>query len=54
MKIVTIDLDKNNRRDGHCHFCSLPRTMFPAKLENGAWTSACRGCAERDAATVMQ
>lgn len=51
MKIVTID--ETYRRDGHCNFCHLPRTVFAVKREDGSWTTACKGCAEADGAKAM-
>jgi hypothetical protein len=53
VKAVTIDLRNEVRRDGHCQFCNLPRTLFPVKLDNDSWTAMCRGCAEADGAKVM-
>jgi hypothetical protein len=52
MKIVCID--EQQRWDGHCEACHLPRTVFAVRLDSGAWSKACQACAKLHGASVMQ
>jgi hypothetical protein len=45
-------IDEQQRWDGACPFCELPRTVFAVRLESGAWTRSCKACAG-DAAVMI-
>jgi hypothetical protein len=42
---LIIDRDPSQRRDGTCKLCQRSATVFPARLDNGSWTSVCDACA---------
>jgi hypothetical protein len=52
MTIITIDI--GHARERVCPFCKVRCTVFPVKLNNGAWTQGCKPCAQRDGAKEMR